>query len=216
MRGALVLLLLRAIQAWDRLRLRRLMRAHPGLRIDPSASTNLAVARFELAPGAELVIGPEVVVERLPGEVCFHVESGGRVEIGRATWLRCEVEKIRLVAYSGGRLTLGAECFLNGCQLSAKARVDVGRGAMIGPGCRVYDSDQHPLDDDTPESPKPVEIGECVWVASDVTVTKGSVIGAHSVIGTRSLVAGHIDAHTLAYGVPAVPRASVGKRRPFM
>ena len=87
---------------------------------------------------------------------------------------------------------------------------------MIGPGCRVYDSDQHPLDDHTPERPKPVEIGECSWVASDVTVTKGSVIGAHSVIGTRSLVAGHIDAHTLAYGVPAVPRASVGKRRPFM
>ncbi len=216
MRRALVLLLLRAIQARDRLRLRGLMRTHPGLRIDPSASTNLAVARFELAPGAELVIGPEVVCERLPGELCFHVESGGRIEVGRATWLRCEVEKIRLVAYSGGRLSVGAQCFLNGCQLSAKERVEVGMGAMIGPGCRVYDSDQHPLDDDTPECPKPVEIGACTWLASDVTVTKGSVIGGHSVIGTRSLVAGHIDAHTLAYGVPAVARASVGKRRPFM
>jgi len=216
MRRALVLLLLRAVQAWDRLRLRGLMRKHPGLRIDPTASTNLAVARFELAPGSELVIGAEVTTERLPGELCFHVESGGRVEVGRATWLRCEVEKIRLVAYTGARLRLGAECFLNGCQLSAKERVEVGVGAMIGPGCRVYDSDQHPLDDETPERPRPVEIGECVWVASDVTVTKGSVIGGHSVIGTRSLVAGHIDEHTLAYGVPAMPRAHVGKRRPFM
>ena len=216
MRRALVLLLLRAVQAWDRLRLRGLMRKHPGLRIDPTASTNLAVARFELAPGSELVISAEVTTERLPGELCFHVESGGRVEVGRATWLRCEVEKIRLVAYTGGRLRLGAECFLNGCQLSAKERVEVGVGAMIGPGCRVYDSDQHPLDDETPERPRPVEIGECVWVASDVTVTKGSVIGGHSVIGTRSLVAGHIDEHTLAYGVPAMPRAHVGKRRPFM
>ena len=216
MRGMLVLLLLRAIQAWDRLRLRILMRRHPGLRIDPTASSNLAVARFELAPGAELVIGPGVVSERLRGEVCFHVESGGRVEVGRATWLRCEVEKLRLVAYPGGRLCIGAECFLNGCQLSAKDRVDVGAGAMLGPGCRVYDSDQHPLDEDTPERPRPVEIGECAWVASDVTVTKGSVIGGHSVIGTRSLVAGRIDDHTLAYGVPAVPRARVGMRRPFM
>jgi acetyltransferase-like isoleucine patch superfamily enzyme len=136
--------------------------------------------------------------------------------VGRETWLRCEVEKIRLVAYSGGRLTVAAECFLNGCQLSAKERVEVARGAMIGPGCRVYDSDQHPLDESTPERPKPVEIGECSWIASDVTVSKGSVIGEHSVIGTRSLVAGQIDAHTLAYGVPAVPRASVGKRRPFL
>lgn len=216
MRAALVLLLLRGIQAWDRLRLRRLMRRHPGLRIDPSASTNLAVARFELAAGAVLVIGPDVVTERLPGELCFHVAAGGRVEIGRGTWLRCEVEKIRLVAYSGARLTLGDECFLNGCQLSAKERVEVGVGAMIGPGCRVYDSDQHPLDEETPEQSKPVEIGECAWVASDVTVTKGSVIGAHSVIGTRSLVTGRIAPHTLAYGVPATPRASVGNRRPFM
>ena len=87
---------------------------------------------------------------------------------------------------------------------------------MIGPGCRVYDSDQHPLDDETPERPRPVEIGECVWVASDATVTKGTVIGGHSVIGTRSLVSGRIDAHTLAYGVPAKPRGRVGKRRPFM
>lgn len=211
-----MLLLLRAVQAWDRLRLRGLMRKHPGLRIDPTASTNLAVARFELAPGSDLVIGAEVVTERLPGELCFHVESGGRVEVGRATWLRCEVEKVRLVAYAGAELRVGAECFLNGCQLSAKERVEVGIGAMIGPGCRIYDSDQHPLDDETPERPRPVEIGECVWVASDVTVTKGSVIGGHSVIGTRSLVAGHIDEHTLAYGVPAMPRAHVGKRRPFM
>jgi acetyltransferase-like isoleucine patch superfamily enzyme len=216
MRRALVVLLLRSIQAWDRLRLRRLMRAHPGLRIDASASTNLAVARFELAPGAELWIGADVVTERMRGELCFHVEAGGRVEVGRATWLRCEVEKIRLVAYPGARLTIGTECFLNGCQLSAKQRVDVGRGAMIGPGCRVYDSDQHPLDEDTPERPKPVEIGECVWVASDVTVTKGSAIGEHSVIGTRSLVAGRVPPHTLAYGVPAAPRGRVGKRRPFM
>lgn len=216
MRPALVLLLLRGIQAWDRLRLRRLMRAHPGLKIDPSASTNLAGARFELAPGAELIIGPDVVTERLAGELCFHVESGGRVEVGPRTWLRCEVQKIRLVAYPGGRLTLGPDCFLNGCQLSAKERVDVGMGGMIGPGVRVYDSDQHPLDEDTPEQPRPVEIGECVWVASDVTVTKGSVIGGHSVIGTRSLVAGRIDEHTLAYGVPAAARGSVGKRRPFM
>jgi acetyltransferase-like isoleucine patch superfamily enzyme len=216
MRRALVVLLLRCIQAWDRLRLRRLQRAHPGLRIDASASTNLAVARFELAPGAELWIGPDVVTERMRGELCFHVEAGGRIEVGRATWLRCEVEKIRLVAYPGARLTLGSECFLNGCQLSAKERVDVGRGAMIGPGCRVYDSDQHPLDEDRPERPKPVEIGECVWVASDVTVTKGSVIGAHSVIGTRSLVAGRVEPHTLAYGIPAAPRGRVGNRRPFL
>jgi acetyltransferase-like isoleucine patch superfamily enzyme len=211
-----VRLLLSLVQAWDRLRLRRLSRAHPGLSIHPSASTNLAVARFELAPGAELHIGPNVVSERRPGEVCFHIEGGARVEVGESTWLRCEVEKVRLVAFEAARLTIGRECFLNGCQLSAKERVDVGEGAMVGPGTRVYDSDQHPLDDETPEKSAAVRIGEFVWVASDVTVTRGSEIGAHSVIGTRALVAGRIEPHTLAYGVPAQARGTIGKRRAFM
>lgn len=204
------------VQAWDRRRLRRLMRRHPGLRIHPGASSNLAVARFELAPGAVLEIGPDVTTERLPGEVCFHVAAGGRVEVGAGSWLRCEVEKVRLVAYAGARLELGRDCFLNGCQLSAKQQVVVGEGAMIGPGTRVYDSDQHPMDDRTPEKCAPVQIGEFVWVASDVTVTRGSEIGAHSVIGTRALVRGHIAPHSLAYGIPARAHGTVGTRRAFM
>jgi acetyltransferase-like isoleucine patch superfamily enzyme len=204
------------IQAWDRARLRRLMRANPGLCIHPSASTNLAVASFELAAGAVLEIGADVVSERRPGEVCFQVAAGARVEVGAHTWLRCEVEKIRLVAYPDAVLELGKDCFLNGCQLSAKTRVDVGEGAMIGPGTRVYDSDQHPLDVETPEKSAPVRIGEFVWVASDVTVTRGSDIGAHSVIGTRALVSGRIEPHSLAYGIPAQTRGSVGTRRAFM
>ncbi len=214
--GLGVRLLLRAVQARDRMRLRRLARAHPGLRIHPTASSNLAVARFELAPGAELHIGPGVVTERFPGAVCFSVATGARVEVGASSWLRCEVEKVRLAAYAGARIVLGRDCFLNGCQLSAKQWVEVGEGAMIGPGVRVYDSDQHPLDLETPEKSAGVRIGAFSWLASDVTVTRGAEIGEHSVVGTRSLVTGRIEPHTLAFGVPARARGRVGERRAFM
>ena len=213
--GAWVRFVLRALQAWDRARLRRLERAHPGLQIHPSASTNLAVARFELAPGARLVIGPGVVAERLPGELCFQVADGAQLEVGAGTWLRCEVQKIRLVVYPGGVLQIGRDCWLNGCQVSAKERVVIGEGAMIGPGTRVYDSD-HALDDQRPEKSSPVHIGEFVWVASDVTITRGSFIGAHSVIGAKALVNGRIEPHSLAYGIPAETRGAVGTRRAFM
>lgn len=214
--SAWVRLVLRVLQAIDRGRLRRLVRRHPGLRIHPSASTNLAVARFELAPGAVLEIGPGVVTERLAGAVCFHVAAGARIEVGESSWLRCEVEKIRLVAFAGAVLRVERECFLNGCQISAKTRVEVGEGAMIGPGTRVYDSDQHPLDEETPEQSAPVTIGAFTWLASDVTVTRGSDIGAHSVIGTRALVAGRIEPHSLAYGIPARTRGRIGTRRAFL
>jgi len=216
MRSLALRLFLVVVQAADRLRLHQLKRRHPGLRIDPSASTNLAVARFELAPGAELHIGPGVVTERRRGELCFHVDEGGRIEVGEGTWLRTEVEGIRLVAFAGACLRLGRECFLNGCQLSAKRGVDVGEGAMIGPGTRVYDSDQHPLDESTAEQTAEVRIGEFTWIASDVTVLRGSEVGAHSVVGARSLVSGRIEPHTLAYGVPARARGTVGKRRAFL
>jgi acetyltransferase-like isoleucine patch superfamily enzyme len=83
---------------------------------------------------------------------------------------------------------------------------------MVGPGSRIYDADQHDLDDERPEVVAPVRIGELAWVASDVTVMRGVTIGAHAIVGARSLVTSDVPPHTLAYGSPAVPRGAVGDR----
>ncbi|HXV36294.1 MAG TPA: hypothetical protein VEC18_04055, partial [Myxococcota bacterium] len=76
----------------------------------------------------------------------------------------------------------------------------------------VFDADQHDLDDERAEIVQPVAIGDCVWVASDVTILRGVTIGPHSVIGARSLVTESIPPHTLAFGQPATPRGRVGDR----
>lgn len=208
----LVGLLLRAIQAWDRFRLRRLARRHPGLQIDPSASSNLAVARFELAPGAVLRIGADVSTERLPGALVFRVEPGGRIEVGAGTWLRTECEPIYLAAFDGANLEIGPGCWLSGCHLSAKTSLVLGTGAWVGPGCRVFDADQHPLDAEHPERRAPVRLGAHVWITTDVTVLRGVSVGDHSVVGARSLVVRDVPPHSLAVGVPAVVRGKVGDR----
>ena len=83
---------------------------------------------------------------------------------------------------------------------------------MVGPGSRVYDADQHDLDGDTREVVAPVRIGELAWVASDVTVMRGVTIGAHAVVGARSLVTRDVPPHTLVYGTPAEVRGTVGDR----
>ncbi|MFP6564513.1 MAG: hypothetical protein VCB78_01980 [Myxococcota bacterium] len=217
MRPFFVVALLKAIQAWDRLCLARLVRRHPGLVIDPSASSNLARARFDLAPGARLRIGPGVRVERQRDGVRFCVARGGDVVIGEGVWLRSELEPVHLAVFEGARLEIGANAFLNGCHLSAKESVTLGEYAMIGPGSRVFDSDQHPLDDANPEAREAVSIGAFAWVAADVTLLKGARIGAHSVIGARSVVGGEIPAHSLAFGIPARVRGTVGdrSRHPF-
>jgi acetyltransferase-like isoleucine patch superfamily enzyme len=185
---------------------------HPGLEIDPTASPNLWTARFNLAPGARLRIGPRVTTERKFGGVSFFLEEGAEIEIEQDTWLRTELGTVILVAFAGGRLRIGPDCLLNGCHLSAKSEVTLGRRVWVGPGSRVFDSDQHDLDADHPEVPDPVQIDDHAWVSSDVTVLKGVRIGAHSVVGARSLVTREIPEHTLVYGVPARPHGTVGDR----
>ncbi len=207
-----VILRLKAIQAWDRRRLRAVMRRHPGLRIHPEASSNLAAAQFDLAHGAQLRIGARVTTERRPMALRFLLGEGARVEIEADTWLRTEVDRVVVSAGPGARIHVGPEGFLNGCHLSARASITLGRHAWVGFGSRVIDGDQHDLDDERPQRSEPIEIGEYAWLAGDVTVLRGVTIGAHSVIGTRSLVNRDVPPHTLAFGIPARARGRVGDR----
>ena len=203
---------LKAIQAYDRLRLQWLAARHAGLEIHPTASTNLASARYQLAEGARLRIGAGVVTERLAGALHFSLERDAEVVIGDGSWLRTELGPVHLIAFEGARMVLGPEAFLNGCHLSCKRELRIGRRVWIGPGSRVLDSDQHAFDADRSEITQPVRIGDCVWVGADVTILRGVTIGEHSVIGTRSLVTRDIPPHTLAFGQPAQPRGPVGDR----
>ena len=145
---------LHAIQRLDRLRLRRLAARHPGLWIDPDASSNLAVAHYSLAPGSTLRIAAGVVTEHQPGRLHFLLAPGARVEIGEGTWLRTEVGDVHLVAFDDAELAVGPESLLNGCHLSAKTRVVLGRRVFVGPGSRVFDADQHDLDDARADQPQ--------------------------------------------------------------
>jgi acetyltransferase-like isoleucine patch superfamily enzyme len=205
-------LLLRALNLADRLRLRARTWLEPGLEIEPGASPNLAVARFRLAPGARLRIAAGVAADRRPGAITFLLEPGAEVVIGKGAWLRTEVAPVLVAAFAGARVEIGPDCLLNGCHVSAKRSVVLERRAWVGPGSRIFDSDQHDFDAEHPERTAPVRIGECAWVASDVTVLRGVTIGAHSVVGARSLVTADVPPHTLVYGVPARPQGAVGDR----
>jgi maltose O-acetyltransferase len=210
-RQALVLWM-RAVQLRDRLWLRWLRVLHPGLDIHPEAGTALAVARYSVAPGARVRIARGVVTERLRGALHVYAEPGAEIEIGEGTWLRTEMGEIHLAAFAGARLVVGPEGLLNGCHVSAKREVILGRRVWVGMGSRIFDADQHDLDSEHPEVREPVRVGDCVWIASDVTLLRGVSIGEHSVIGARSLVTDDVPPHTLAFGQPARARGRVGDR----
>jgi len=203
---------LKAYQAWDRYRLRRLQRQHPGVEIHPGASTNLAAARWELEPGARVVIDDGLVTERSPGALRIHVEEGGELHIGPGAWLRTEVGPIQLVVHKGARIAFGSGAWLNGCSLSSKVAIDCGERVWIGPGARVYDSDQHTLDAERTEQKAAIKMGSFIWVAAGVTLLKGAHLGSHVVVGADSLVTNPVPDHSLAFGVPARVRGEIGDR----
>ncbi len=193
-----------------RLRLARWLR--PGLEIAPGASPNLGGARYHVAPGGRLRIARGVVTEHRPGALTFQVGEGAEIEVGEGVWLRTEIGPIHLAAHDGARLRIGPESILSGCQLAATLSIVLGRRAWVGPGTRVFDSDPHDLDAEHPLSSAAVAIGDYAWVAADCTVLKGVTIGAHAVVGTRSLVTSDVPPHALAYGQPAEVRGAVGDR----
>ena len=207
-----VVLRLKAIQAWDRWRLASLLRRHAGLEIDPTASSNLACAQFDLAPGASLRIGPRVTTERRALALRFLLGAGAEVVIEEDAWLRTEIDRVVISAGPGARIHVGPDGFLNGCHLSAKTSITLGRHAWVGFGSRLIDGDQHDLDAEHPERSEPIALGDHSWVGGDVTVLRGVEIGAHAVIGTRSLVTKSVPPHTLAFGIPAKPMGVVGDR----
>jgi hypothetical protein len=212
LRGLVLRALLHGRRLCNLARLRFVTWLNPGIEIDPSASPNFARARFNVAPGGRLRIGPGAVTEDRPGALAFLVTERGTLEVGAGVWLRTELGPIHLAAYDGGTLAIGPESLLNGCQLSAKRSLALGRRVWVGPGTRIFDSDQHDLDAERLEAPAPVAIGDCAWIAADCLVMKGVRIGEHAVVGAHSVVTRDVPPHTLAFGAPAQPRGTVGDR----
>ncbi|MGP1459322.1 MAG: sugar O-acetyltransferase [Treponema sp.] len=94
------------------------------------------------------------------------------------------------------------------------APVTVGNNVFVGPNCSLV-TPVHPLlsrerngrtrSDGSvfvPEYAKPIVIGDDCWLASNVTVCGGALIGRGSVIAAGSVVTGEIPPNSFAGGVP--------------
>lgn len=203
---------LRCVYAWDRFRFTLFrLRRRRFLEVEGSVSPNLRFARFRVEPGGRVVLGAGVISERKRGNH-FWVQGDGTVEVGAGTWFRTEYAENNLTAYPGARIRIGPNSLLNGAMITSKCEVTLGEYAWLAFGVRVFDSDLHDLDRDTPERLAPVRIGSRVWIGADVVIVAGVTIGDDVVVGAGSVVTRDIPSRTLAVGSPARPLRSIGSR----
>jgi len=111
---------------------------------------------------------------------------------------------------------LGDNCFIeigknsivgHGCYLSAKEgkSLHIKDDCMLSRNVKVMTSDGHPIyqNNSIINQAKDVIINHNVWLADNVTILKGVVVGNNCIVGINSTLTHSIEPHTIAVGNPA-------------
>jgi maltose O-acetyltransferase len=142
----------------------------------------------------------------------------GRIRIGAHSVIRGEL----FVFPHGGRLTIGAWCFVGPQSfIWSAAEVTIGDRVLISHQVNIHDTNGHALDaaerhaqtrailtTGHPSDPPgiasaPVRIGDDAWIGFGASVLKGVTIGAGAVVAARSVVLDDVPPGAIVGGSPA-------------
>lgn len=106
----------------------------------------------------------------------------------------------------GKNITLGNDLYINfGCTILDCGQVTIGNNTLIGPNVSMY-SANHSLDAEERIAgaliPKPITIGNRVWIGGGTIILGGVEIGDDTVIGAGSVVNRSIPSGVVAAGNP--------------
>ncbi|GGD29003.1 acetyltransferase [Microbacterium faecale] len=105
----------------------------------------------------------------------------------------------------GTNIRLGERVFVNsGCRFQDQGGITIGDDALIGHNT-VIATLNHDLDPATRATtvPKPVVIGDSVWIGANATILPGVTIGDGAVVAAGAVVTADVAARTIVAGVPA-------------
>jgi carbonic anhydrase/acetyltransferase-like protein (isoleucine patch superfamily) len=116
----------------------------------------------------------------------------------------------------------GAGTTSNGCEVVMQgdgSRITIGDDCMFANNIYVRNSDMHPMVDlrsgKCINPPADVRIEPHVWVGQEALILKGVTVGRGSIIGAKSLVNRSVRPYSLAAGTPArLSRANISWDRP--
>jgi len=153
--------------------------------------------------------GPRSVIQlpiRLAGE--SHVSVGADVFVGAGSW----IQVLRREAPPGTEpeIVIGDGTSIAGfCVLSAACSIRVGRRVLMARNVYIADhghafanADAAVLEQGLRDI-RPVEIGDGAWLGQNVFVAPGVSIGRGAVVGANSVVLADVPDHSIAVGAPA-------------
>jgi len=143
-------------------------------------------------------LGKKLEVVARPGH--GRIILGKWVHLGDETRLRAHEGTLRI----GEKVVFARDVTVN-CYLD----IEIGASTLIADWTYICDFDHKTDDLDLPIKDQglvksPVRIGPDCWLATKVTVTRGTDIGRGVVIGANSVARGNIPSYAVAAGVPAV------------
>jgi acetyltransferase-like isoleucine patch superfamily enzyme len=104
---------------------------------------------------------------------------------------------------SSSEVLIGDDCGFSGTVIGCFDKIEIGHRVKCGANTLITDGDWH-AEDPRSSKPRPIHIGDDVWLGVNVTVMKGVTIGENSLIGAGSIVTKDIPPNVIAAGNPCV------------
>ena len=105
----------------------------------------------------------------------------------------------------GKNIVVGKNVFINACcKFQDQGGIVIGNGVLIGHNVTLATLNH----DERPQFrqniyPKPIKIGDNVWIGSNATILQGVTIGDGAIIGANAVVTKDVPENTIVAGVPA-------------
>jgi acetyltransferase-like isoleucine patch superfamily enzyme len=147
-----------------------------------------------------------ILLGRMKGRITLF-GGNNRVILGGRT---DKASKINLNLWGDeNEFVFGLESTSNGLgvEFSSGGSVVIGQDCMLSSDIVIRPSDLHAVFDHTGNEinhPKPIVIGDHVWLGHRVTVTKGVRIGAGAIVAAGSVVSKSVPQASVAAGAPAL------------
>ncbi len=105
----------------------------------------------------------------------------------------------------GKNITVGKNVFINACcKFQDQGGIIIGDGVLVGHNVTLATLNH----DERPQFrryiyPKPIKIGNNVWIGSNATILAGVTVGDGSIVGANALVTRDVPNNTIVAGIPA-------------